>query len=362
MTATPWKDALCDHRFALTVSAVYAAAVLAEAFYCRVPPSNLMHIFGYIFMSVMIFITFAAGMYIFAFLQFFMAGEKTGGFLRRWKTASGQLDIVTRSYLEGRRWAYACMAFLAMSADNFFFVSKSLINTVNPYVQAGWDPVFAAWDKALHFGFYPHEWIIPATNMIGAGRVLDAAYALWLLVMFFVTGYTIFVETSLYRRLRFLWTYLLSWIVLGTIGATVFSTVGPLFYHDFYPALPDIYAPIVQNMDALSNTGFLFAAKTRQLLLGWAHNDRIFDPNALSAMPSMHLAVSWIMVMYARSLGRGPFMLALPFFVMMYLGSIYLGFHYAVDAYVSVAVTSLIWWVSGKMLARHRGRSLEDAA
>lgn len=137
MTATPWKNALRDHRAALAVSALYATAVLAEAVYCKVPPSNLMHIFGYVFMSVMIAITFAAGMYIFAFLQFFVAGNRTGGFLRRWKTASGQLDVVTRSYLEGNRWAYACIAFLSMSADNFFFVSKSLINVVNPYIRAG---------------------------------------------------------------------------------------------------------------------------------------------------------------------------------------------------------------------------------
>ncbi len=362
MTATPWKNALRDHRAALAVSAAYAACVLAEAFYCHVPPSNLMHIFGYIFMSVMIAITFAAGMYIFSFLHFFAGAGSMESFLLRWKTASAQLDVVTRTYLEGPRWAYACMAFLAMSADNFFFVSKSLINTVNPYVQAGWDPVFASIDRAMHFGIYPHEAIIGAANMIGAGRVLDAAYALWLLVMFFVTGYTMFVETDLYRRLRFLWTYLLSWILLGTIGATVFSSVGPLFYHDFYPDLPDVYAAIPQNMDAMSNTGFLFAAKTRQLLLGWAHNDRIFDPNALSAMPSMHLAVSWIMVLYARAVGRTAFMLALPFFVMMYLGSIYLGFHYAIDAYVSVAVTSLIWWIAGKCLVRHKTRMLGDAA
>lgn len=197
--------------------------------------------------------------------------------------------------------------------------------------------------------------------MLGAGRVLDAAYAFWLLIMLFVTGYTMFVETDLYRRLRFLWTYLLSWILLGTVGATVFSSVGPIFFHDFYPQLPDIYADIPRNLDAMNSEGFMFAAKTRLLLLGWAQNDRIFDPNALSAMPSMHLAVSWIMVLYARSLGRRPLMLAVPFFALMYLGSIYLGFHYAVDAYVSVAVTSLIWWIAGKRLARHKGRMLGDA-
>lgn len=362
MTASPWKEAFRDHRAALMVSVIYAAAVLAEAFYCRVPISNLMHIFGYIFMSLMIAITFAAGMYIFAFLQFFIAGDSSAGLLSRWKTASGRLDIATRSYLEGKRWPYACVAFLAMSSDNFFFVSKSLINIVNPYVQAAWDPLFAAWDKALHFGHYPHDIIIPAVNAVGAGRVLDAAYALWLLVMFFVTGYTMFVESDLYRRLRFLWTYLLSWILLGTVGATVFSSVGPIFYHDFYPQLPDIYTDIPRNQVAMNSEGFMFAAKTYELLLGWARNDRIFDPNALSAMPSMHLAVSWLMVMYARSLGRKPLMLAVSFFVLIYLGSIYLGFHYAVDAYVSVAVSTLIWWIAGKMLARHKGRMLGEAA
>ncbi|HYD17732.1 MAG TPA: phosphatase PAP2 family protein [Patescibacteria group bacterium] len=350
---SPWRNAFRDHRAALWVAGLYSAAVIAEAIFCRVPLAEISRIFGYLFMSAMIAVVFAAGLYFVTFIRFFMGGS--GAFFARWRNAAGALDIATRRYLEGERWTYALVAFLAMSADNFFFMSKSLIATVNPGGKLFWDPVFRDFDHALHFG-YPHEYLIPAVNALNLAQVLDVSYALWLLVMFFATGYTIFVERRLLQRLQFLWTYLLAWIVLGTFGATAFSSVGPLFYGDFIP-WPSPYAAVGENLTRMSEQGFMFAAKTRDLLLGWAHNDQVFDPNALSAMPSMHLAIAWLLVLYARGISRAAFAAACAFFAVIFTGSIYLGFHYAVDGYVSVAGVSLIWWGAGRVLKRHHGRN-----
>lgn len=361
---THWKNALRDHRWLLAVAALYSLAVLAEAVYCKVPPANLAHIFGYLLTSALLGLVFLSLLYIIAFIRFFSRASDAGALLVRWRLASARLDAVARAYFEGAAWPYACIAFLATLGGSFFFICKSLINVVNPYAGAEWDAVFAAWDRAVHFGFYPHEFVIPLVNALHLGRLVDFLYAIWLVIMLLVTTYNVFADDVIHRRLRFLWTHTLSWIFLGSIGATWLSSVGPLFYHDFFPDDPDIYAPILDNLDNMRSQGFVFAAKTRELLLGWARNDRIFDPNALSAMPSMHLAVGWMLVLYAREMARWIFIAALVFFGFVFTGAVYFGFHYAVDAYVSVVVVSLIWWAAGRRLDRRypRGARLSEAA
>lgn len=349
-----WKKAFLDHRALLAVVLAYCAAVLVEAVYCNVPPGNLAHILGYIFMSATLGFVFLSCLYVAAFARFFAGGE--GAFIPRWKAASARLDLVARAYFESGRWPYALFAFFCTLGDCFFFIAKSLINTVNPYVEAAWDKTFAAWDKALHFGMYPHEFIIPAVNALGAGRLLDFFYAFWLVVMLLVACYNVFADDLVHRRLRYLWTHFLSWVFLGTIGATWLSSVGPLFAHDFFPGDPDVYASLRENLESLSAGGFVFASETRQLLLDWAHNDRIFDPNALSAMPSMHLAIGWLMVLYARQFTRTVFAVACVFFGLVCLGSVYFGFHYAIDAYVSVVFVSFVWYAAGKIIDKSHAR------
>jgi hypothetical protein len=349
MTAA-WKRAFADHRALLAVAAAYAVFAVALAVYCGVPASNLAHIFSYLLASLIICLVFLTGMYIFAFIRFFRSCR--GGFLRRWREATGMLDVASRGYLEGERWAYAVAAVGVTLCDNFFFMTKSMIPIVNPYQNMKWDIDFAAWDKALHFGHYPHEFIIPLINALGLARAVDLIYALWLVVMFMVVGYNIFVDDRLHRRLRFLWCYLLSWVILGTAGAMAFSSVGPLFVHDFFPAEKGLYAGLVANFESVGKDIFLFASKTRELLIGWATNDQKFDPNTLSAMPSMHIAIAWLVVLYAKECNRWAFAAAIAFCASIFLGAVYLGFHYAVDAYVSVAVVTALWLLVGKFLDR----------
>ncbi len=352
-----WKNALADHKPLLCVAAAYCVSALLLALWCGVEPSNLLHIFGFIGTTLAIALIFLTGMYLGSFLQFFFSGS--GGVSLRWEQAGKKLDIASRGYLEGDRWAYACLAFAVTLSDNFFFIAKSMIPIVNPYASMKWDVVFASLDKTIHFGRYPHEFLIPLVNGAGAEYMLDAAYALWLVVMFLVVGYNVFMDDRLHRRLRFLWTYLLAWVLLGSVAAMMFSSVGPLFFHDFLPKSPNPYTGLVKNFDQIAKDSFLFAAKTRHLLLEWAHNDRKFDPNTLSAMPSMHIAIAWLLVLYAREISRVVFAAAAVFAGSIFLGSVYLGFHYAIDAYVSVICVTLIWWLVGKFLDRRHARDVK---
>jgi hypothetical protein len=69
-------------------------------------------------------------------------------------------------------------------------------------------------------------------------------------------------------------------------------------------------------------------------------------------MPSMHVGVAVLLAIFGwkrhRLLGLGFSAFAL----VIFLGSIHLGFHYAVDGYVAAIMVVVIWWISGRIARR----------
>ncbi len=349
-----WQNALRYHRPLLAAAAIYTVAVVAEALYAGAGGEDLLIVLRYVTLSVSAFVVFVAGMYAGAGMAFLLTAPQG--------QALKQLDSAAKKYVSGERFAATCFGFLVLATGNIFLVSKSLIASVNPFPRLSWDIDFAAWDKAMHFGMFPHQYIIPAMNRFNLGVALDRAYYGWLVVMTLVVWYCIFADTRLHRRLRFLWVYFLSWALLGTLAATVFSSVGPVFFATFFKAAGNPYEFITVNMQALHHQSPLLAETARRLLLRWHDNDALIDPNAISAMPSMHIAMCWLFVLYARAFGRFQTLTALAFCAVIFTGAVYFGFHYAIDGYVSIAAVSLLWWGMGKYLGRHYPRQLEIGA
>ncbi len=64
-------------------------------------------------------------------------------------------------------------------------------------------------------------------------------------------------------------------------------------------------------------------------------------------MPSLHLATTALMTFHAFQLNRwlGWFMTA--FLVVMLVGSVHLGWHYAIDGYVVIPAAYGLWRLSG---------------
>jgi membrane-associated phospholipid phosphatase len=69
--------------------------------------------------------------------------------------------------------------------------------------------------------------------------------------------------------------------------------------------------------------------------------------SGISAMPSMHIATATIFVLAAR---RTAWLVpAVTFWAMTFIGSVYLGYHYAVDAPVAAVVAALCWAASARL-------------
>ena len=82
----------------------------------------------------------------------------------------------------------------------------------------------------------------------------------------------------------------------------------------------------------------------------------------ISAVPSLHVAISLWIFLVARSLDRRAAALAFAYFVVMWIASVQLGWHYAVDGLAGALGMLLVWRISGAVVASSGGSSLRPAS
>ena len=346
MKPSPYKNAWRYYRELYVAGIAYVAAVLAQVWLHDVPFEEFVRVFWAILLVAVKCVMLLVGMGAWVFAKSFARGK--GSFAEKWKGAKAHLSKTVDDYMSGDVFAYALVGVPVLFAIDFFFVQKSLIPYLNYY---SWDPLLAAWEQALHFGFYPHEFVIPASDALGLGLYYDHCYYFWFVVLYLGIGYNLFMDTDVKRRLRFYWVFFLTWTIIGSAGAIWLSSVGPLFFHDFYPVLADPYTGLVRHFEE-AGSQFPIASASRVWLLHWATNGQMVNVNGLSAMPSMHVAIAWLVFLYGAGISRAWMVATLVFCISILLGSVYFGFHYALDGYVSILLVSLMWWGVGKAIDR----------
>ena len=119
-----------------------------------------------------------------------------------------------------------------------FMFFKLMIPLIRPFA---WDEQFAAWDRALHFGKQPWEYLQFNTPLLT--RLIDTSYLTVFGVMAGLLGWYIFCDPNSKRRQQFLWTYLLSWFLLGNVAATGAFLRGALLLCESRPRLQPLCRP-----------------------------------------------------------------------------------------------------------------------
>jgi hypothetical protein len=239
-----------------------------------------------------------------------------------------------------QRWLGAAPVIL------LFFLGITAFTTLKisiPYIVPFYaDHMLAELDLRLH-GTDPWTWahgVVPEP----VSAVIFAGYGYGWLVQWFGTLLFVAFWNDPVRRLRYLWAFALTTILCGTVLATLLSSAGPLFYDQFYGG--DRFAGL---RTALAHNGHAASVHAyANYLLRTYETGRPELGGGISAMPSMHVAFATLNALLLAGFGRRWAIAGWSFAALILFGSVYTGWHYAVDGYLSILVVSLLWYLTGR--------------
>jgi hypothetical protein len=250
--------------------------------------------------------------------------------------------VVTVERLAG---ALPVFLLLPVMMSTFTYLKFSI-----PYLQPFvFDAQFADWDRLLHFGYEPWELLQPVFGHPLASAVVNVIYHLWLFVLFGVLLWQAFTLSRPQLRMRYFLSFVLIWILLGNVVATLLSSAGPVYYGRI-TGLADPFAPLMAYLQQASQTAWIPALDVQDML--WrAYIERDLALGAgISAMPSLHVAISASFVFLGFAVSRWLGIVFSVFAAAIMIGSVHLGWHYAIDGYAALVGAWVIWWAVGRFL------------
>jgi hypothetical protein len=264
------------------------------------------------------------------------------------------------SLLSPQRMAHAVPVLAGMYVfGGTFTVMKASIPFLAPF---SWDVAFEEWDRWLHLGYAPWELLYPLLGGPLSTQVLNWSYNAWLVVLNLVWVWQAFSLKNERGRLQFFMSFVLGWVLLGSAAAMMFSSAGPCFFGRA-TGLPDPYAPLMAHLAAINQTHTLWALNVQEKLWEFYAASELGLGAGISAMPSMHVASATLFALIGWRTHRWLGIALTIYAVMIMVGSVHLGWHYAIDGYAGAAGMCVIWWLVGRLLAwRERRGSAGSAA
>ena len=144
---------------------------------------------------------------------------------------------------------------------------------------------------------------------------------------------------------------LLAWLLLGVVAAVLFSSAGPIFYDRMFGGSE--FAPL---REALQNRGAWIVLAESDRMWSSLASSRPGVVAGISAVPSIHVAISVWIYLAARTMAPRATLCALAYVAFIAIGSVQLGWHYVTDGLAGALGMLIIWRLSGVVL-----RVLESA-
>jgi hypothetical protein len=310
-----------DWLIALAGTALVEVAlcfVLASRGYASPPLIKVYGVFGYTILAVA-----GAGLLLWRLFQMARQGEpqpieRTMGMIR----------------------ANATTIMAAIVAVQIFSVGSaafSALKTALPSVSPFWADLYLAPFEARLFGEPPWElthqlfgWATPA---------IDFVYASWLGVQI-AAFYSLLALKPSQLKTQALKSHAFAWLILGVGGAYALSSAGPIYYDRVFGGVA--FSGLAQTLQSAP-----VATRTSEML--WRayaqHTNEI--ASGISAMPSMHVAMTcWLALTIRRGLRRMQW-LGWTYLALIWLGSVHLGWHYVFDGAVGIVGMLAIWRLAG---------------
>ena len=237
-------------------------------------------------------------------------------------------------FIKTRRPHIASVALIMLLAGanliSFMWV-KTLLNYMIPFRA---DPWLAQADFDLFGGHEPWS-ILHVFNFSGSGFVY---HPVWFILLIFGLLMAAAAEPST-KRSAVLLSYFVLWTVVGPLIHSLLPAAGPIFYERLgYGAR---YAGIPSSPEVKQVADYLWDIYASK---------RFGAASGISAMPSMHVAMSTWTVIAFHQFARRFLPIALIGWVVITVLSIALGWHYATDGIVGSVAAIVTYAVLSKAM------------
>lgn len=227
-------------------------------------------------------------------------------------------------------WQQIIALMLAMGLAGLNLITFMWLKPLlNVYVPFRADPLLASLDKMLFLGHDPWT-LLSWANLSGAGLLYHPVWFIAIIVALLTAQ----SAKPSPEKSALILTYFILWTVVAPLIHCLMPAAGPLFYERLG------YGPRFSGLVPGPETRMVFD----WLWQSYSHGPR-YEGNGISAMPSMHVAMSSWVLLVAWVQARRWFVPALGFHVMICTLSMALGWHYATDGLVSGIATALVYTI-----------------
>lgn len=292
--------------------------------------------------KILLIIGFFGATVLALFIRAFIRARKTGG-----KT----IPLFDQAVGDFFTWPRMVRGFVGLQAYFVIVLIIALGKSLIPYVQPySWDLAISVLDFKIHGGQYPYELFSYWFKSVNFFAFFNFVYTMWFGVMFGVNAWVLFCEPEKRMRQHFMWAVSIAWVILGIGAASCFSSVGPIYFGHYYPEIANPYMGLMDILRHIHEQHELNVMKVAGMLLALMEDNEVLGVNGISAMPSMHVAVTVLITLYAFSRSRIAGIISATYTICIMIGSVVLAWHYALDGYVSIVAVLFIWFGVGAVV------------
>jgi len=257
--------------------------------------------------------------------------------LRRARDAGGfgrAFGVVVRE-----RWDRSRLQLVAIGLGSWYvtYVAFRNLKSMLPLVQPNtlWDETFADLDQALMLGNDPAMLLHDLLGRGLAAHVMSFVYIAWLVFIPISLAAALVWTRDVKRGMWYITAVGVDW-VLGITLYYVFPTVGPIY------AEPEIFTGLAETHS--SRLADLMLEERAQVIADPFGADIVQN---IAAFASLHVAITVTAVLIAQRVGLGVWMRRAlwAFLGLTVLATVYLGWHYMLDAVGGFVVGAIAMYV-----------------
>jgi hypothetical protein len=239
-------------------------------------------------------------------------------------------------------WKNIFLTLRVLICIELVFTCYTTLKQAIPFINSNiFDQQLLLIDRIVHFGASPSTFISDTAHFKLFNNLLDKFYYYWFPAKILILSYFL-IHTSNTKKQIFLSSYFLIWVIGAFLGLA-FPSLGPF-------TLAQTTLPATDMEFSLATQNILLNIYHAKLPITFSGNGNMFFGFGLMAFPSLHVTACILYFYFLKDENEILKYLSLIFLIIIFLGSIYSGWHYAIDGYFGILIVFISVKISQQLV------------